>query len=77
MTTCIRCHRPLLKPTASGMGRVCAKKAPSGEGDLFGGFDLEKMVVAAQGRLSAFIEAKAAETRAESRRVFDLARGVR
>jgi hypothetical protein len=61
--TCTRCHRPLSKPTLSGMGRVCAKKAPKDEGDLFGDYDLDKMVLAAQQRLSAFIEAKAAELR--------------
>lgn len=65
MTTCIRCHRPLKAPTATGMGEVCARKSrevpvPAHERDLFG-YDLEKAVNAARYRLRVQIEGEAAE----------------
>lgn len=57
MTICLRCHRPLKRPTESGMGPVCAKTAApvqEVECDLFG-YDIEMAVQAAQERLSRFI----------------------
>lgn len=65
MTTCIRCHRPLKRPTETGMGATCAKKSkaqpvPAHERDLFG-YDLDKAANAARYRLQVHVEGMAAE----------------
>lgn len=57
MTVCMKCHRPLKRPTESGFGPVCAKTiqpVPSVEPDLFG-YDLEAAAQAARARLGEFI----------------------
>jgi hypothetical protein len=64
MTTCTRCHRPLKRPTETGMGAVCSKKAkaqpvPAHERDLFG-YELDKAVRAAQYRVQVHIDGMAA-----------------
>lgn len=73
MTTCIKCHRPLKRPTETGMGRVCAAKFAKpiepAELDLFG-YDIEKAAQAAMQRLHIHIEAMAAEARASLRQAF-------
>lgn len=56
MTVCIRCHRALKQPTATGMGPVCARVAKAQapeqhERDLFG-YDPAKAAIAAQQRLA-------------------------
>lgn len=82
MNTCLRCHRPLKRPTESGFGPVCAKTAqpvPDVERDLFG-YDIEAATLAAQERLSYFIAGRAALAKYEIRRDFYEARqrlGVR
>ena len=78
MTVCIRCHRPLKAPTATGMGPVCARAAKAQapqqhERDLFG-YDVEKAARAACERLQVGIEAAAAGARMETRRQFHAAR---
>lgn len=65
MTTCTRCHRPLKRPTETGMGPVCAKASkaqpvPAHDRDLFG-FEVEKGIAAARYRVQVQIEASAAE----------------
>lgn len=65
MTTCTRCHRPLKRPTETGMGPVCAKAAkavpvPAHERDLFG-YDVDKGLHAARYRVQVHIESMAAE----------------
>lgn len=78
MTTCIRCHRPLKRPSESGMGPVCAKKAGvepvrEHERDLFG-YDLEKAHRAALYRVNVLIESLTAEAHAAVRKSFREAR---
>jgi hypothetical protein len=49
VTRCIKCHRPLMRETATGMGPVCAKNAapaPVHERDLFG-YDIDRALDAA------------------------------
>lgn len=65
MTRCIRCHRPLSKPTETGMGAVCAKASkaqpvPAHERDLFG-FDIDLAIRAALYRLRVQIELAATD----------------
>ena len=60
MTICQRCHRPLKRPTESGLGPVCAKAVqpvPPVERDLFG-YDIEAAVQSARTRLADFIEVR-------------------
>lgn len=60
MTTCLKCHRPLKRPTESGFGPVCAKTSqpiPEVKPDLFG-YDIEGAVLAAQARLAEFIDGR-------------------
>ena len=78
MTHCIRCHRPLKRPTETGMGEVCARKAkevpvPDHERDLFG-YDIEKAVQAARYRLSVFIGTATVDAHIAVRRGFRAAR---
>lgn len=76
MTVCLRCHRPLTRPTESGFGPVCAKVAapvPTVERDLFG-YDLDAAAHAAQARLANFIDARAAQARHEVGLAFKAAR---
>lgn len=76
MTRCIRCHRPLKRPTESGMGRICETRsapAPVHERDLFG-FDIDKAVQAAQHRLAVHIESMTVEARVAVRVAFRRAR---
>lgn len=65
MNICSRCHRPLKRPTETGMGPVCSKAAaavpvPAHERDLFG-YDLDKAQHAASYRVKVHVEAMAAE----------------
>lgn len=65
MTHCIKCHRTLKRPTPTGMGAVCARKAnaqavPAHERDLFG-YEIDKAVHAARYRVQVHIESMAAE----------------
>lgn len=82
LTICLRCHRPLKRPTESGYGPVCAKAVEpvhEVECDLFG-FDIEAAALAAQERLSQFIAGRAALAKHEIHRDFYEARqrlGVR
>lgn len=65
MNTCLKCHRPLKRPTESGYGPVCAKAAtplPEVSRDLFG-YELEFAVQAALIRLEFFIAIRAARER--------------
>lgn len=65
MTICLKCHRPLKRPTESGYGPVCAKAAPPLPEvcrDLFG-YEIELAVQAAQVRLEFFIAIRAARER--------------
>ena len=78
MTTCIRCHRPLKRPTATGMGPVCAKAAgaqavPDHERDLFG-YDIDKAVTAARYQLQVLIGSMAVEAHQAVKRQFHEAR---
>lgn len=73
---CTRCHRPLRKPTATGMGPVCARTAapaPVHERDLFG-YDVDKAVHAARHRIAVAIEAAVVEARMAVRQAFREAR---
>jgi hypothetical protein len=82
MTTCIRCHRPLKRPTESGFGPVCAKvvqPVQEVECDLFG-YDVEAAALAARERLSHFIAGRVVLAKYSIRRDFYEARqrmGVR
>jgi hypothetical protein len=71
VTTCTRCHRPLLRPTPSGMGRVCETKSPPPENgwDLFG-FNIDKAVAAALYRIEARIIAMTSEAHVAVYRAF-------
>lgn len=77
MTTCIRCHRPLKRPTETGMGPVCAKatkaQALVHERDLFG-YEIDKAVEAALFRVELRIAVTAAEARKAVSRAFHRAR---
>lgn len=76
MTTCIRCHRPLKRPTESGMGSTCAKKVkaiPEHDCDLFG-YELDKAVESAHERVKRHIAATTAEAHIALRRQFREAR---
>lgn len=76
MTICLRCHRPLKRPTESGFGPVCAKAVqpvPDVERDLFG-YDIEAAALAAQERLAEFIAVRCAVARHEIRYSFLAAR---
>ena len=78
MTHCIRCGRTLKRPTETGMGSTCARKAqavpvPDHDRDLFG-YDIEKAVQAARYRLSVFIGSAAVEAHIAVRRGFRVAR---
>ena len=76
MTICLRCHRPLKRPTESGYGRVCEKLAQpvqEVECDLFG-FDIEAAALAAQERLAHFIAGRVVLTKYAIRRDFYEAR---
>lgn len=78
MTVCIRCHRPLKAPTATGMGPVCARAARAQEPvaherDLFG-YDTEKAAQAALERMAIFVEVSAANAHMAVRRQFADAR---
>ncbi len=66
MTTCLRCHRPLKRPTESGYGRVCeklAKPVPEIDRDLFG-IDIELCALAALAHLELFIVNRAWQEKA-------------
>lgn len=58
MTICLRCHRPLKRPTESGLGPVCARAvmpAPAAdEPDLFE--DIDFSVIRANARVKAAVE---------------------
>lgn len=76
MTICLRCHRPLKRPTESGFGPVCAKvvqPVQEVERDLFG-YDIEAAALAAQERLAEFIAVRCAVARLEIRYSFLAAR---
>lgn len=76
MTVCLRCHRPLKAPTLTGLGPVCAKAAEpvrEVERDLFG-YDIEAAALAAQARLTQFIDNQAALDCFQIRRAFNDAR---
>ena len=76
MTHCIKCHRPLKHPTASGMGRVCEKRAapiPPVERDLFG-YDIAKAVERALDVLRVRIEFATWQAMYDIRRDFAAAR---
>lgn len=65
MTTCTRCHRPLKRPTETGMGPVCAKATKAQpvaavDRDLFG-YDVDKAWFAASYRVQVHINSMAAE----------------
>ena len=65
MTVCIRCHRPLKRPTETGMGPVCARAmrtvpVPEHDRDLFG-YDVEKAAQAARYVVQVLVESRAAE----------------
>lgn len=73
---CIRCHRPLMRRTASGMGSTCernSKPIPTVERDLFG-FDIPAAAAAAVERLKVHIEGMAAVAVIELRHSFAAAR---
>lgn len=74
MTVCLRCHRPLKRPTESGLGPVCAK-APTPEvcRDLFG-YDIERAAVGAMARVLESILMNTKAQQAEIRRGFIQAR---
>lgn len=76
MTVCTRCHRPLKRPTATGMGPVCSKSAarpPVHERDLFG-YDTAKAAEAAIHRVRVGIDGMAAEASVALRRAVRAAR---
>jgi len=78
MTTCISCHRPLKRPTETGMGPVCARAArvvpvPAHDRDLFG-YYIDKAVHAARYRLEVAVESAAAEAVMATRAAFREAR---
>lgn len=76
MTHCIRCRRPLKRPTLTGMGPVCARAStpvPDHERDLFG-FDVQKATAAALYRLTVLIEVQTVEAQMAIQRAFRRAR---
>lgn len=77
MTHCIRCHRPLKRPTETGMGPVCARRAPAPlpaeERGLFG-YDIAKASEAARQRVAVHIEMAALDAHMALRRAFRQAR---
>lgn len=76
MTICSRCHRPLKRPTATGMGPVCSKTAarpPEHERDLFG-YDVDKAAEAALFRVHLRIAVMTQEARKAVRDRFEQAR---
>lgn len=78
MTHCIRCHRPLKRPTETGMGEVCARKAkevpvPDHERDLFG-YSIERAVAAAEYRIGVHIAVLVEDAHQAMRRSFRAAR---
>lgn len=78
IVVCTRCHRPLKRPTETGMGPVCAKAVraspvPAHERDLFG-YDLDRAQRAALYRVSVCIESAVATAHAAVRRDFRQAR---
>jgi hypothetical protein len=76
MTHCIRCHRPLKRPTPSGMGPVCekaSKPAPEYERDLLG-YDIDKACEVARERIAIVIESLAVDAQIALRRAFRQAR---
>jgi hypothetical protein len=80
VTVCIRCHRPLSRPTETGMGPVCAKAARARaveavERDLFG-YDLDKAVRAAQDMVGLRIMSSTAAAHAAIRHQFRAARAA-
>lgn len=75
---CTRCHRPLKRPTETGMGDVCARKAkavpvPAHERDLFG-YDLGKAEQAARYRLEVHVAVLVEDAHQAVRRGFRAAR---
>lgn len=67
MTICQRCHRPLSKPTESGMGRVCEKlalPAPEVERDLFG-YDVAAAALVAQAKQALWLDARVFQAQRE------------
>lgn len=75
---CVRCHRPLKHPTATGMGRVCAAKCAASapvivERDLFG-YDLAGAIRAAQDRLAVQVAGAVAAAHMDVKRQFRAAR---
>lgn len=77
MTHCIRCRRPLKKPTESGMGPVCARRAPPApvreERNLFG-YDVEKAAHVARAAVAVQIEQQAIAAHSALRAQFRAAR---
>lgn len=77
MTICTRCHRPLTRPTTTGMGPVCSKRAappvPAHERDLFG-YDVAKAADAALYRVQVVVDGMVAEAHVAVRREFAAAR---
>lgn len=78
MTTCIRCHRPLKRPTETGMGDVCARKTKAQAlqepvRDLLG-YDLDMAEAFARERVQVTIAAGAADAHMAVRRAFIRAR---
>ena len=78
MTHCIRCHRPLKHPTATGLGPVCERKAkavpvPAHERDLFG-YDVDKAVHHAKYQLQIHIAVLTEDAHQAIRRGFRDAR---
>ncbi len=67
MIICLRCHRPLKRPTESGFGPVCAKAVvpvADVECDLFG-FDEAAAAALAQARQALWLDARVAQERRE------------
>lgn len=78
MTVCTRCHRPLSRPTETGMGPVCAARAKAAaplvvERDLFG-FDVDRAARAAQERVQVVIASATADAHMAVKRQFRAAR---
>lgn len=72
MTHCIRCHRPLKRPSASGMGRICESRStplPQYERDLLG-YDVDRACEVARERIGIAIEAATVDALMATRKAF-------
>lgn len=76
MNTCLKCHRPLKRPTESGYGPVCAKAVQTVsevERDLFG-YDVDAAILSAQVRLAEYVDNRCELDKFQIRRSFNDAR---